>query len=172
MLGRRSAIELLPIRSAYANGTAGGIVQADITLSATPQHGFDALYEHFIVGVAPTLPGDCNHDGSVGFSDLLTLAQNYGTTSGATFEQGDLNGDGRVDFQDLLILAQNYGTGVGLRSIGKDAWAEASASPVPEPSLIALVACAVGALSRRRRCGLMRYAPARIRLCGRARFPQ
>ena len=55
-----------------------------------------------------SIPGDFNNDGSVGFDDLLILAQNYGKT-GATLSQGDANGDGKVDFADLLILAQNYG---------------------------------------------------------------
>ena len=55
------------------------------------------------------LLGDLNDDGTVDFSDLLTLAQNFGQTSGATWAQGDVNGDGAVNFADLLILAQNFG---------------------------------------------------------------
>lgn len=55
------------------------------------------------------LPGDLNDDGTVDFSDLLALAQNYGLASGATWALGDLNADGSVDFADLLLLAQNYG---------------------------------------------------------------
>ena len=57
------------------------------------------------------IPGDVDGDGTVGFSDLLRLAQNYGAT-GATWAQGDLNGDGTVGFADLLLLAQNYGDSV------------------------------------------------------------
>jgi fibronectin type 3 domain-containing protein len=59
---------------------------------------------------SPYMPGDVNNDGSVNFADLLTLAQNYGRTSGVTWAQGDLNGDGSVNFTDLLQLAQKYGT--------------------------------------------------------------
>jgi len=59
---------------------------------------------------SPYMTGDLNNDGSVNFTDLLALAQNYGRTSGATWAQGDLNGDGSVGFADLLLLAQNYGT--------------------------------------------------------------
>ena len=55
------------------------------------------------------LPGDVNHDGSIGFADLLIVAQHYGTATGATYETGDINGDGAVSFADLLLLAQNYG---------------------------------------------------------------
>lgn len=56
------------------------------------------------------LPGDLDRDRVVGFSDLLTMAQAYGST-GATYLQGNLDADesGRVEFSDLLILAQNYG---------------------------------------------------------------
>jgi len=43
----------------------------------------------------------------VNFSDLVTVAQNYGG-SGKSFAQGDFNFDGSVDFADLVILAQRY----------------------------------------------------------------
>src|SRR5206468_2599960 len=53
------------------------------------------------------LGGDANHDRSVNFSDLVTVAQNYGG-SGKSFSQGDFNFDGTVNFADLVILAQRY----------------------------------------------------------------
>lgn len=58
-----------------------------------------------------SLAGDVNHDRSVNFDDLLTIAQNYGQT-GQTFSGGNVNYDagGNVDFDDLLLLAQRYGT--------------------------------------------------------------
>src|SRR5207245_370419 len=52
--------------------------------------------------------GDTNQDGTVDFTDLLALAQNYGRTN-ATWSQGDMNYDGKVDFADLLKLGQNFG---------------------------------------------------------------
>jgi hypothetical protein len=57
------------------------------------------------------LAGDADRDGTVGFSDLVILAQNY-NTSGRTFSQGnfDYSAGGAVDFQDLVILSQRYGT--------------------------------------------------------------
>jgi hypothetical protein len=64
-------------------------------------NGSDYTYDFF------TLTGDVNHDGSVGFSDLLILAQRYGTAG--TFSTGDVNYDGTVGFADLLLMAQNYG---------------------------------------------------------------
>jgi hypothetical protein len=56
-----------------------------------------------------TLLGDANLDRTVGFADLVAVAQNYGTTGGATWARGDFNYDGNVDFADLVPLAQNYG---------------------------------------------------------------
>jgi len=56
------------------------------------------------------LTGDADHDAAVGFTDLVALAQNYGTTGGATFAAGDFNFDNNVDFSDLVLLAQNYGS--------------------------------------------------------------
>ncbi len=57
------------------------------------------------------LRGDANNDRRVDFTDLLTLAQNYGGMN-RNFSQGnfDLDTQGLVDFNDLLLLAQRYGT--------------------------------------------------------------
>jgi hypothetical protein len=55
------------------------------------------------------LAGDADRNGTVGFSDLVILAQNYGL-SGKTFSQGnfDYSAGGTVNFQDLVLLAQHY----------------------------------------------------------------
>ncbi|MFT3789350.1 MAG: right-handed parallel beta-helix repeat-containing protein [Tepidisphaeraceae bacterium] len=60
------------------------------------------------------LRGDANNDGTVNFTDLLTLAAMYGS-SGRTFGQGnfDYSADGLVGFGDLLLLAANYGMALG-----------------------------------------------------------
>jgi hypothetical protein len=65
----------------------------------------DFTYDFFV------LAGDADRDRTVGFNDLVVLAQNY-ATSGKTFSQGNFNSDpaGNVDFQDLVLLAQRYGT--------------------------------------------------------------
>ncbi|MBI5866047.1 MAG: hypothetical protein HZB38_16385 [Planctomycetes bacterium] len=55
-------------------------------------------------------PGDFNHDGLVTLQDLAVLLANFGTTSGATFEQGDTDGDGDVDLQDLASLLAVFGS--------------------------------------------------------------
>lgn len=57
------------------------------------------------------LSADFDGDGTVGFSDLLVMAQHYGT-SGHTFSFGNVDYDaaGLVDFNDLLLFARAYGT--------------------------------------------------------------
>jgi len=57
-----------------------------------------------------TLRGDANLDGTVGFADLVAVAQHYGLNDGsANWVQGDFNYDGNVGFADLVAVAQNYG---------------------------------------------------------------
>jgi hypothetical protein len=92
-------------------------------------------------------PGDANADGTVDFTDLVAVAQNYGTTSPLLrWSQGDFNYDGTVDFQDLVAIAQNYGTtgpqasDIPGASAQFDAdWqaAEAMVTGVPEPTSLA-----------------------------------
>jgi hypothetical protein len=57
------------------------------------------------------LKGDVNRDRSVGFADLVAVAQHYGKP-GQTYTTGDLDGDGQVGFSDLVAVAQNYGKSV------------------------------------------------------------
>ena len=74
----------------------------------------------------PVLPGDTNADGTVNFTDLLTLAQHYGA-AGADWQQGDFDASGTVDFSDLLTLAQHYGQTDGSAGVN-------AATAVPEPT--------------------------------------
>jgi len=53
---------------------------------------------------------DLNGDGTVGLPDLAQLLSNYGSTSGAAYDDGDLDGDGDVDLADLAALLATYGT--------------------------------------------------------------
>jgi hypothetical protein len=81
------------------------ILASSLTHSQGVQLAADATLEFYV------LAGDLNRDGTVGFDDLLAMAQNYDQT-GKTFSQGNIDYDaaGAVGFDDLLILAQRYGT--------------------------------------------------------------
>ena len=56
----------------------------------------------------PGLPGDANLDQTVNSVDKLTLNQNWGTTSGATWSMGDFNGDGAITLIDLSLLNAHW----------------------------------------------------------------
>ena len=94
-------------------------------------------------------PGDANMNGMVDFSDLLSLAQHYGTTSGNSFATGDFNYDGSVNFNDLLLLAQNYGKSLNLNPPPPTSPAFGAAA-VPEPGALTVLILAPLLLSRRR----------------------
>jgi hypothetical protein len=106
-----------------------------------------------------TISGDANLDGAVGFPDLVRVAQNYGTASGATWSRGDFNYDGAVGFADLVALAQSYGAALPSEAIPgatpdfQADMAAAFSGAVPEPSGMVFVAglSALGAMRRRRR---------------------
>lgn len=55
-----------------------------------------------------TLAGDTNLDAKVDFTDLLALAQHYGSAM-PRWDAGDFHYNGMIGFPDLLLLAQNYG---------------------------------------------------------------
>jgi hypothetical protein len=54
--------------------------------------------------------GDLDGDLDIDLADLAQLLANYGTPSGAFYEDGDLDGDGDVDLADLAGLLAVYGT--------------------------------------------------------------
>lgn len=91
------------------------------------------------------IPGDATLDGRVDFDDLLSLAQQFGSTTRRYWADGDFNGDGRVGFDDLLGLAQNYESPALLESD----WALAR-SLVPEPALLSLLGATACLVVRRR----------------------
>jgi hypothetical protein len=102
------------------------------------------------------LLGDADGNDSVGFEDLLTLAQNYNQSTGQSYNTGDFTQDGTVNFTDLLVLAQNYGSTALIdlpSSVSDDFsadWALAR-SIVPEPTSALLVGALVSAATTRRR---------------------
>jgi hypothetical protein len=128
------------------------LVVLDNQLAALTQFGSIAVDDRSVLA-ALALNGDSDFDGSVGFADLLTLAQNYGGTG--IWTQGDFTGDGAIDFADLLTLAQNYGQSLLASAPAHDAssfasdWALAR-SLVPEPGLLGLAGLIGVALRRMR----------------------
>ncbi|MFT3786193.1 MAG: hypothetical protein QM770_08510 [Tepidisphaeraceae bacterium] len=114
-------------------------------VSLSPTKSLAVVYGATNVQAIVARPGDANLEGTVNFSDLLTLAANYGTAGGATWSVGDFTGDGSVNFDDLLALAANYGAGPAV--LASD-WALAQ-SLVPEPSAIGMLAGAGSVLVRR-----------------------
>ena len=139
---------------AYAGGTwAGNSSIGSGTAAADPARlalgyadGADGLAANLPAGferIMLTHPGDANLDGKVDFSDLLIVAQHYGLSSGARWDEGDFNYDGAVGFDDLLLLAQNYAAAVDPPA--------PPASTVPEPVGLAAVILAASALRRRPR---------------------
>jgi hypothetical protein len=83
------------------------------------------------------LPGDASDDGTVGFADLVAVAQHYNGAGSAA--QGDFNGDGTINFGDLVTVAQNYNTSlppapaapVGAAESVATVVVSATAKPVP-----------------------------------------
>ncbi len=105
--------------------------------------------------LASATPGDVDLNGLVGFSDLLVLARNYGSTSSTPWHCGDLDRSGAVDFADLLILARNYGPSTLPTShdgIGLQVWSDFQLAMqiVPEPSTLGLIG-SIGLLASRSR---------------------
>ena len=142
-------------------GTAVGYAEAADVLGLSGNA--TALWNGHVVDattllVDHTRAGDASMNGSVGFEDLVRLAQNYGDASGdAIWSKGDFNYDGGVSFEDLVILAQNYGQSLPAAAIagapaGFDEDLARAMAQVPEPGgvgLIALASC--GVLTHRRR---------------------
>ncbi len=124
-------------------------------LTRTTFDGQAVTTSSILVGL--TLRGDTDLDRNVNFNDLLSLAQSYGLTSGATWQKGDVDYSGTVDFTDLLALAQVYGSSLlsdGTLSTDTSMnfdidWAMAQ-SMVPEP-MIGGVLMGLVTLARRRR---------------------
>ena len=113
-----------PVASGFAELTSGGMLYESGILQGvfcTPMYEPEPgkLFSQLEVAltlpegwyvVPESCPGDLNGDGVVGLADLAQLLSNYGTTSGATYEDGDMDGDGDVDLADLAALLGVYGT--------------------------------------------------------------
>ena len=138
-----------------ALGAHGTPLALEFLLAVTGTQAGSGFRTNLIFGAAQRIPGDTNHDGSVNFTDLLTLAQHYGSTN-AVWETGDFNNDQQVNFADLLTLAQHYGFTLGNASsaaLGTSFQSDLATafSQVPEPSASLIGATVVWLLRRRRR---------------------
>jgi fibronectin-binding autotransporter adhesin len=135
--------------AALGYARAGDVDLAGGTFGGEPVTATDVL-------VMYTLAGDANLDGTVGFNDLVRLAQNYNGT-GKFWWQGDFTYDGNVDFSDLVKLAQNYGgalpgEGVPGASLSFNTDLAAALASVPEPSGFGVLGLITfGAAARRSR---------------------
>lgn len=116
----------------------------------------DLYYRAFLLDLVRHFgtPGDANRDNTVNFDDLLRIAQYYGQTTSARWDDGDFTGDGIVGFDDLLLLAQHYDSAAGLSgdTLSESFLADFSAarSLVPEPS-VGLLLLGAPVIGRRRR---------------------
>jgi len=87
---------------------------------------------------------DADGDGVVGAADYIALKRNFGTESGATWQQGDFDGDGDVDLDDMGTLQSSYGLGV-------ETTVAAQSNTIPEPAtLFILLGAGLPALLRHR----------------------
>lgn len=111
------ATDTATIRPKVGNTFADG--RYDLTIKSSVRDWSDQPMASDVHLTFHVLAGDIDRDGSVGFSDLLVLAQNFGKT-GQTFSRGniDYSSDGLVNFDDLLLLAQRYGTSLPVSSPG------------------------------------------------------
>ncbi len=85
---------------------------ASVTLSESSSSSDTLTTTNRIEFNATTAPTpDFDGDGTVGFSDFLAFAGQYGSSRGDSRYQVryDLNGDGAIDFSDFLSFAGSYG---------------------------------------------------------------
>ena len=80
---------------------------------------------------SPTLVGDLDDNGEVGFSDFLILSRNFGKNP-AEASEGDMDGDNEIDFGDFLLLSANFGRKLTDR-------------PTPAPPAVDILLAAIGA---------------------------
>ena len=87
-----------------------GYTFAEAAWSATQQLSFvNTMVGDPLMVWRQLTPGDADMNGVVGFLDLQVLANNWGTTEGATWYDGDFDSNGLVGFLDLQILAEYWG---------------------------------------------------------------
>ena len=123
------------------NGPGVDLAQVEFTYSANSATGSNSGYvldNVLVTGFEELLQGDFDLNGSLEFADFLILAANFGENTS----------DGDFDFSGTVDLADFVGFKAAFNATG-----QATAAAVPEPSGLALIACAAvfGLCGRRRR---------------------
>ncbi len=83
--------------------------------------------------------GDANDDGHVDLTDLNTVLNNLGTTT-SSWTSGNFDGEPTIDLNDLNDVLNNLGTSYAGNSQVIAAESLLSATPIPEPTSLALLA--------------------------------
>jgi hypothetical protein len=94
--------------------------------------GTAAMYDDFSITSMPDLPavpGDFDSDGDVDGADFVAWQNHFPTANGATLVDGDADADGDVDGADFVVWQTNFPFAPG-----------STASPIPEPGSIGLIA--------------------------------
>jgi hypothetical protein len=91
-----------------------GLAYGNYNLTAYAQPVQNETYtsnNKFTTVVHVTIPGDINDDFQVSLTDLVLLANAYGSRPSDVKwnPNADINGDGKVSLADLVILANHYG---------------------------------------------------------------
>ena len=102
--------------------------------------------------VGAELLGDVNADGAVDLTDLSTVLNNFGATTGA-WTSGNFDGASTIDLTDLSDVLNNFGASNPNASAGASVINTGSAViATPEPASLAVLGLgAVGLLARRRK---------------------
>ena len=85
----------------------GSAVFLGFPIEALPTASQSLLLDEVVTwlgGVDTPCPADCNGDGMVDVTDMLSVIEGWGTPSGC-----DINGDGMIDVADLLEVVGSWG---------------------------------------------------------------
>ncbi len=138
--------------------TGPGITSA--TVAADPTHLSIAVADNSLLGyttyggqpvdansilIVPAFFGDANLDGHVDLTDLSTILNNFGTTTGA-WTSGNFDGNPTIDLTDLSDVLNNFGA-----SNPNASDTLPIPTPTPEPASLALFALSFYALLARTR---------------------
>jgi hypothetical protein len=127
----------------YATNDGGALISSQQVPASVNGNGNIDAVEWFLLQIAAT-PGDYNRDGDVDDDDFIVWLEKFGTND----PSADGNKNGVVDNGDYVVWRKFYGSsGAGGFTLTR---IEEASAFVPEPSVAALLALAVGILALRR----------------------